>query len=186
VTGGTGTTVIGNLTADPELRFTRSGTAVAHFTIASTPKTFDAYTGTWARGDTVFVAATAWRGTAEHAAASLTKGIRVIATGTLKARSYTTKAGEERTFTELEVEDIGPSLRSRTAEITSTGPGPEKDEEHPPDRFALSVREYGDDDLWFGLAANPTGVIIVPVADPEPALWHGTMAETSAERMQGN
>jgi single-strand DNA-binding protein len=186
VTGGSETTVTGNLTADPELRFTRSGTAVAHFTIASAPKTFDVRAGKRLDGDTVFVAVTAWRGTAEHAAASLAKGMRVIATGTVTSRSYTTKAGEERTLTELEIEDIGPSLRSRTAEITRTGPGPEQDEEHPPDRFALSAREYAGDDLWFGLAANPTGVIDVPVADPEPALWPGTPAGTSTERMPGN
>jgi single-strand DNA-binding protein len=186
VTGGTGTTVIGNLTADPELRSTGSGTAVAHFTIASTPKIFDPRTGTWVRGDTVYVAVTAWRGVAEHAAASLTKGMRVIASGTLKSRSYRTKTGEEGTVTELEVEDIGPSLRRSTAVIARTGPGPEQDEEHPPDRFALSAREYGDDDAWFGLTANPTGIINIPVADPEPALRHGTMAETSTERMQGN
>jgi single-strand DNA-binding protein len=169
VTGGTGTTVIGNLTADPELRFTGSGTAVAHFTIASTPRIFDSRTGTWVRGDTVFVAAMAWRGTAEHAAASLTKGMRVIATGTLRTRSYTTKAGEGRTFPELEVEDIGPSLRHTTAVVTRTGPGPEQDEELPPDRFAISPREYGGDDAWFGLVANPAGHIDVPAPDTEPA-----------------
>lgn len=183
MTGGSEITVIGNLTADPELRSTGSGTAVAHFTIASTPETWDPCTGKAAGGETVFVAATAWRGTAEHAAASLTRGMRVIATGTLKSRSYTTRAGEERTVTELEVEDIGPSLRRKTAEITRTGPGPEQDEEHPPDRFALSAREYAGDDLWFGLAANPTGVINVPAPDPE-SVWHGSMAEMPMEQMQ--
>jgi single-strand DNA-binding protein len=170
VSAGTGTTVIGNLTADLVLRFTGSGTAVARFTIASTPRLFDAGTGRRADGDTMFLAATAWRGTAEHAAASLTKGMRVIATGTLKPRTYTTKAGEERTVVEFEVEDIGPSLRHSTAEVMRTGPGPEQDEEHPPDRFALSAREYGDDDAWFGLAANPAGHINVSAPDPGPAL----------------
>ncbi len=166
MSGEAGVTVSGHLTADPELRFTGSGTAVARFTIASTPRTMDAGAGTGRGGDTVFVAATAWRGTAEHAAASLAKGMRVIATGTLKSRSFTTKAGEDRTVTELEVEDIGPSLRRRTAEVTRTGAGPELEEEPPPDRFALSAREYGnDDDAWFGLAANPAGHINVP--DPE-------------------
>ncbi|MFE4230138.1 single-stranded DNA-binding protein [Arthrobacter sp. NPDC056886] len=169
MSGEAGVTVIGNLTADPELRFTGSGTAFARFTIASTPRTFEARAGKGSDGDTVFVAATAWWGIAEHAAASLTKGMRVIATGTLKSRSFTTRAGEGRTVTELEVEDIGPSLRRRTAQVTRTGPGPEQDEEHPPDRFALSAREYGDDDAWFGLAANPTGRINVPAPDTEPA-----------------
>jgi single-strand DNA-binding protein len=186
VSGEVGVTVIGNLTVDPELRSTASGTALATFTIASTQRTFDAQTRQWTDGETVFVPATAWRGAAEHAAASLTKGMRVIATGTLTSRTYATKAGEEHTVTELEVEDIGPSLRRSAAEVTRIGPGPEKDEEHPPDRFALSAREYGDDDLWFGLAANPTGVINVSITDPEPALRRGSMAEPSTERIQGN
>lgn len=164
---GTGLTVIGNLTADPELRSTGSGTALARFTIASTPRTFDAATGKWADGDTLFQPATAWRGIAEHAVASLTKGMRVIATGTLKPRSYTTKTGEERTVVELDVEDIGPSLHHAAAEVTRSGPGPEQDEEHPPDRFSLSPRDYGDDDAWFGLAANPTGNIDVPAPATE-------------------
>lgn len=167
---GTGVTVIGNLTADPELRSTGSGTALARFTIASTPRAFDAETGKWADGETLFLPATAWRGTAEHAASSLIKGMRVIAGGTLKSRSYTTKTGEQQTTIELEVEDIGPSLRHATAEVTRTGPGPEQDEEHPPDRFSLSPRDYGDDEAWFGLAANPTGNIDVPAPDTEPTL----------------
>ena len=167
MTGATSVVVFGNLTANPELRSTGAGTAVARFTIASTPRTFDAPTGRWTDGDTLFQSATAWRGTAEHAAASLAKGMRVIATGTLKPRSYTTKTGEARTVVELEVEDFGPSLRHTTAEVTRTGPGPEQDEEHPPDRFSLSAREYGnDDDAWFGLAANPDGYINVPSPDP--------------------
>jgi single-strand DNA-binding protein len=94
----------------------------------------------------------------------------VIATGALKRRSYTTKTGEWRTVVELEVEDIGPSLRHTTAEVTRTGPGPEQDEEHPPDRFSLSPRDYGDEDAWFGLAANPTGNIDVQA--PETELAH--------------
>lgn len=171
MSGGTAITVIGNLTADPVLRSTGSGsgTAFACFTIASTPRTLDPRTGQWADGKTVFVPATAWRGTAEHVAASLTRGMRVIATGTLKPRSYTTKAGEARTVVELEVEDIGPSLRHATAVLTHTGPGPEQDEEFPPDRFSLSPREFGDDEAWFGLAANPAGHINLSSPDTEPA-----------------
>ena len=170
MSGATSITVIGNLTADPVLRTTGSGTALARFTIASTPRTLDTPAGQRTDGDTHFLLATAWRGTAEHAAASLAKGMRVIATGTLKPRSYTTRAGEVRIVVELEVEDIGPSLRHTTAEVMRTGPGPEQDEEHPPDRFSLSSREYGDDDAWFGLAANPAGHINVPHPDTEPAL----------------
>jgi single-strand DNA-binding protein len=170
VSVGTGGTIIGKLTADPELRSTASGTAFARFTIASTPRTFDAGTGKWIDGETLFLPATAWRGIAEHAAASLTKGMRVVTTGALKRRSYTTKTGEQRTVVELEVEDIGPSLLHTTAEVTRTGPGPEQDEEHPPDRFSLSPRDYGDDDAWFGLAANPTGKIDVPAPEAELTL----------------
>ncbi|SFU11491.1 single-stranded DNA-binding protein [Arthrobacter sp. ov118] len=170
MSGATSITVIGNLTADPVLRSTGTGTALARFTIASTPRTLDPRTGTWVNGETVFVAATAWRATAEQAAASLAKGMRVIATGTLKPRTYTTNAGEARTVVELEVEDIGPSLRHATAVLTRTGPGPEQDEELPPDRFSLSPRQYGDDDVWFGLAANPAGHINVPAPDTEPAM----------------
>jgi single-strand DNA-binding protein len=170
MSAGTGITVIGNLTADPELRSTGSGTALARFTIASTPRTFDARSGKWADGDSLFLPATAWRGTAEHAAASLTKGMRVIATGTLKPRSYTTKAGEVRTVVELEVEDIGPSLRHVTAAVTRSGPGPEQDVELPLDRFSLTVREFADDDAWFGFDANPAGHINVPHPDTEPVV----------------
>jgi single-strand DNA-binding protein len=166
---GDSITVVGNLTADPKLRSTGSGTAFARFTVASTLRTFDAGTGRWVDGDTLFLPATAWRGTAEHAAASLAKGMRVIVTGALKRRSYTTKTGEQRTVGELEVEDIGPSLRYTTVEVTRAGPGPEQDEEHPPDRFSLSPRDYGDEDAWFGLAANPTGNIDVPAPETEPA-----------------
>lgn len=168
MSGGTSVTVIGNLTVDPVLRSTGFGAAVACFTIASIPRSLDPRTGQWANGETAFVSATASRGTAEHAAASLAKGMRVIATGTLKPRSYTTKAGEARTVVELEIEDIGPSLRHATAVLTRTGPGPELDEELPPDRFSLSPREYGDDEAWFGLAANPAGHINLPSADAEP------------------
>lgn len=160
---GDSVTVMGNLTADPELRSTGSGTAFTRFTIASTPRILDSRTGQWVEGETLFQPATAWRGTAEHAATSLAKGMRVIATGILKPRTYKTNAGEERTIVELEVEDISPSLRHGTAEVMRTGPGPEQDEEHPPDRFSLSPREYEDDEAWFGLAANPAGHISVPV-----------------------
>lgn len=170
VSRGDSVTVIGNLTADPELRSTGSGTAFARFTIAFTPRTLEDRTGQWVDGETLFQPATAWRGMAEHAATSLAKGMRVIATGTLRPRSFTTKAGEERTVVELEVEDIGPSLRRGTAEVMRTGPGPEQDEEHPPDRFSLSAREYEDEEAWFGLAANPAGHINVPVPDTGPAL----------------
>jgi len=116
--GETIITVIGNLTADPELRYTQNGLAVANFTIASTPRTFDRQANEWKDGEALFLRASAWREFAEHVAGSLTKGSRVIAQGRLKMRSYETKEGEKRTSTELEVDEIGPSLRYATAQVT--------------------------------------------------------------------
>lgn len=116
--GETVVTVVGNLTADPELRFTNSGVALATFTIASTPRTFDRASNEWKDGEALFLRASVWREFAEHVASSLTKGSRVIATGRLKQRSYETKEGDKRSTIELEVDEIGPSLRYATAQIT--------------------------------------------------------------------
>ena len=111
-------TVVGNVTADPELRFTGNGVAVVNFTIASTPKVFDKQTNQFKDGDALFLRSSAWRDMAEHIAASLQKGMRVIAQGELKQRSYETKEGERRTAIELEVDAIGPDLRFATATVT--------------------------------------------------------------------
>jgi single-strand DNA-binding protein len=111
-------TVVGNLTADPELRYTQSGLAVANMTIASTPRTFDRQKNEWVDGEALFLRASVWREFAEHVAGSLTKGTRVIAQGRLKQRSYETKEGEKRTSIELEIDEIGPSLRYATASVT--------------------------------------------------------------------
>lgn len=116
--GETVITVVGNLTADPELRYTQNGLAVANFTIASTPRTFDRQANEWKDGEALFLRASVWRDFAEHVAQSLTKGSRVIASGRLKQRSYETKEGEKRTSIELEVDEIGPSLRYATAQVT--------------------------------------------------------------------
>lgn len=116
--GETTITVIGNLTADPELRFTPSGSAVANFTIASTPRTFDRQANDWKDGETLFLRGSVWRESAENVAESLTKGTRVIVSGRLKSRSYDTKEGERRTVMELEVDEIGPSLRYATAKVS--------------------------------------------------------------------
>lgn len=110
-------TVVGNLVADPELRFTPSGAAVANFTIASTPRTFDRATGEWKDGDALFLRASIWRQPAENVAESLTRGARVIVTGRLKQRSFETKEGEKRTVVELDADEIGPSLRFATATV---------------------------------------------------------------------
>ncbi len=116
--GETVITVVGNLTSDPELRYTQAGLAVANFTIASTPRNFDRASNDWKDGEALFLRASVWREFAEHVAGSLTKGSRVIATGRLKQRSYETKEGEKRTSIELEVDEIGPSLRYATAQVT--------------------------------------------------------------------
>ncbi len=118
--GETTITVVGNLTNDPELRFTPSGSAVANFTIASTPRTFDRQSNEWKDGETLFLRASVWREAAENVAESLTKGMRVIVSGRLKSRSYETKEGEKRTVIELEVDEIGPSLRYANAKVNRT------------------------------------------------------------------
>ena len=116
--GETVITVVGNLTADPELRYTQNGLPVANFTIASTPRTFDRQANEWKDGEALFLRASVWREFAEHVAGSLTKGSRVIATGRLRQRSYQDREGQNRTSIELEVDEIGPSLRYATAQVT--------------------------------------------------------------------
>ena len=120
--GETVITVIGNLTADPELRWTQSGAAVADFTIASTPRTYDRNAGEWRDGDTLFMRCSVWRETAENVAESLRKGMRVIVQGRLTQRSYETPQGERRTVVELQVDEVGPSLRRARAQVTRTAP----------------------------------------------------------------
>ena len=121
--GETVITVVGNLTADPELRYTQNGLAVANFTIASTPRTFDRQANEWKDGDALFLRASVWREFAEHVAGSLTKGSRVIVQGRLRQRSYQDREGQQRTSIELEVDEIGPSLRYATAQITRAAGG---------------------------------------------------------------
>jgi single-strand DNA-binding protein len=116
--GETTVTVVGNLTSDPELRFTPAGSAVANFTVASTPRLFDRESGAWRDGDALFLRCSLWREYAENVAESLVRGTRVVVHGRLRQRSYDTKEGEKRTVVELEVEEIGPSLRYATAKVT--------------------------------------------------------------------
>ena len=116
--GDTTITMVGNLVNDPELRFTPSGAAVAKFTVASTPRYLDKNTNEWKDGDSLFLACNIWRQAAENVAESLTRGMRVIVTGRLKQRSYETKEGEKRTVYEVEVDEVGPSLRNATAKVT--------------------------------------------------------------------
>ncbi|GLU47019.1 single-stranded DNA-binding protein [Nocardiopsis ansamitocini] len=118
--GETQITIIGNLVDDPELRFTPSGAAVANFRVASTPRMFDKQSGDWKDGESLFLSCSVWRQYAENVAESLQRGMRVIVQGRLKQRSYETKEGEKRTVYELDVEEVGPALRSATAKVTKT------------------------------------------------------------------
>ena len=118
--GETTITVVGNLVDDPELRFTPSGAPVANFRIASTPRTFDRQSNEWKDGDTLFLSCAVWRQAAENVAESLQRGMRVIVQGRLKSRQYETREGEKRTVFEIDVEEVGPSLRSASAKVTKT------------------------------------------------------------------
>lgn len=121
--GDTTITVVGNLTADPDLRFTPSGAAVANFTVASTPRIYDRQSGEWKDGDALFLRCNIWREAAENVAESLSRGSRVIVTGRLRQRSFETREGEKRTVYEVEVDEIGPSLRYATAKINKVSRG---------------------------------------------------------------
>jgi single-strand DNA-binding protein len=121
--GETVITVVGNLTNDPELRFTPSGAAVASFTVASTPRMLDKATNEWKDGEALFLRCSVWRQAAENVAESLTRGARVIVSGRLKQRSFETKEGEKRTVIELDVDEVGPSLRYATAKVNKTSRG---------------------------------------------------------------
>ncbi|WP_364403190.1 single-stranded DNA-binding protein [Pseudarthrobacter sp. LMD1-1-1.1] len=188
--GETTITVIGNLTSDPELRFTpvsrefgkTEGTPVANFTIASTPRTFDAQSKEWKDGETLFLRSTVWREAAEHAAASLAEGSRVVASGRLKPRTFETKTGEKRTVIEFEIDEIGLSLRYTAATaVGTTGNRPGHNESPTPDEVPVQEKaprigwrgrlkaqqeadgaeagadEYSDDDPWFGKNATAEG-----------------------------
>ena len=121
--GDTPITVVGNLVADPELRFTSTGQPVASFRIASTPRTRDAASGEWKDGDSLFLTCNVWRQAAENVAESLQRGMRVIVTGRLKQRNYETREGEKRTVYEVEVDDVGPSLRNASAKVNKASRG---------------------------------------------------------------
>lgn len=151
--GETIITVVGNLTADPELRYTGTGLAVANFTIASTPRTFDRASNEWKDGEALFLRASCWREFAEHVAGSLTKGMRVVAQGRLKQRSYDDNNGVKRTVFELEVDEIGPSLRYATAQVTrssggSGGGGGRSQAAVAEEPWAASPPAGGSADVW--------------------------------------
>ncbi|ASY12644.1 single-strand DNA-binding protein [Candidatus Planktophila dulcis] len=150
--GDTTITMIGNLVDDPELRFTPSGAAVAKFRVASTPRYLDKATNEWKDGESLFLQCQIWRQAAENVAESLTKGMRVILSGRLKQRSYETKEGEKRTVFEVEVDEVGPSLRNATAKVTRTqragGTG---------GAAAPAATESFNDDPWAAATTSPAG-----------------------------
>ncbi|MEY4020006.1 MAG: hypothetical protein RL484_158 [Actinomycetota bacterium] len=149
--GDTTITMIGNLVDDPELRFTPSGAAVAKFRVASTPRYLDKATNEWKDGESLFLQCQIWRQAAENVAESLTKGMRVILSGRLKQRSYETKEGEKRTVFEVEVDEVGPSLRNATAKVTRAqragGSG----------GAAAPAAEAFNDDPWAAASTSPAG-----------------------------
>ncbi|MGL5830375.1 MAG: single-stranded DNA-binding protein [Angustibacter sp.] len=151
--GDTVITIIGNLTSDPELRFTPSGAAVANFTIASTPRTFDRQTSEWKDGETLFMRCSIWREAAENVAESLTRGTAVIATGRLQSRTFDTKEGEKRTVVELSVDEIGPTLRRATAKVVKAQRGGGA----PASSWGGSAPAATDDPWATGPAGAPAG-----------------------------
>jgi single-strand DNA-binding protein len=164
--GDTNITVVGNLTDDPDLRFTPNGAAVANFTVASTPRFFDKQTNEWKDGDALFLRCSIWRQAAENVAETLQRGARVIVTGRLKQRSYETREGEKRTTFEVEVEEIGPSLKYATAKVTKTSRS-----------GAGSGGNFGGggNDPWASPAGAPSGGAAASVgSDPWAAPVGGT------------
>ncbi len=147
MTGETVLTVVGNLTADPELRYTQSGIPVAGFTIASTPRFLDKQANEWKDGEPLFLRASVWREFAEHVAGSLSKGSRVIASGRLRMRSYQDREGQTRTSVELEVEEIGPSLRYASAVVTRVRSGQQAGGQQA---APAQSTDSGLDSAWYG------------------------------------
>lgn len=163
--GETIVTVVGNLTADPELRFTPSGAAVASFTIASTPRNFDRNTNEWKDGDALFLRCSIWRQAAENVAESLQRGMRVVAQGRLKQRSFETREGEKRTVVEMDVDEVGPSLKYATAKVNRTqrgsssggGFGSSGSDSGGGNSGGSSGGSSGSDDPWGSAPASSSG-----------------------------
>ncbi len=164
--GETVITVVGNLTADPELRFTPSGAAVANFTVASTPRTLDRQSGEWRDGEALFLRCNVWRQAAENVAETLTRGTRVMVQGRLKQRSFETREGEKRTVFELEVDEIGPSLKYATAKVNkaSRGAGSGGFGGGGGSSAAVPAGSSGYEDPWGSAPAADSG----PAAADEP------------------
>jgi single-strand DNA-binding protein len=155
--GETSITIVGNLVDDPDLRFTPSGAAVANFRIASTPRTFDRQANEWKDGETLFLSCAVWRQAAENVAESLQRGMRVIVQGRLKSRSYETREGEKRTVFEIDVDEVGPSLRSATAKVTrASRSGGESGQSGS---YGGAAQSTGGNDPWAsgGQSSQPAG-----------------------------
>lgn len=161
--GDTNITMIGNLVDDPELRFTPSGAAVAKFRVASTPRYLDKNTNEWKDGDSLFLQCQIWRQAAENVAESLTKGMRVILSGRLKQRTYETKEGEKRTVFEVEVDEVGPSLRNATAKVTKT-----TRQAGASGGFSAPVTDTFNDDPWAAASSSPAGGGWATTTNDEP------------------
>lgn len=161
--GDTNITLIGNLVDDPELRFTPSGAAVAKFRVASTPRYLDKNTNEWKDGDSLFLQCQIWRQAAENVAESLTKGMRVILSGRLKQRSYETKEGEKRTVFEVEVDEVGPSLRNATAKVTKT-----TRQAGASGGFSAPTADTYSDDPWAAASSSPAGGGWATTTNDEP------------------
>jgi len=161
--GDTNITLIGNLVDDPELRFTPSGAAVAKFRVASTPRYLDKNTNEWKDGDSLFLQCQIWRQAAENVAESLTKGMRVILSGRLKQRSYETKEGEKRTVFEVEVDEVGPSLRNATAKVTKT-----TRQAGASGGFSAPAADTYSDDPWAAASTSPAGGGWATTTNDEP------------------
>ena len=163
--GETSITIVGNLVDDPDLRFTPSGAAVANFRIASTPRTFDRQANEWKDGETLFLSCAVWRQAAENVAESLQRGMRVIVQGRLKSRSYETREGEKRTVFEIDVDEVGPSLRSATAKVTRasrSGGG----EGQQSGSYAGGQQSGGSSDPWASGGSSAQPAAGSPSADP--------------------
>lgn len=161
--GDTNITLIGNLVDDPELRFTPSGAAVAKFRVASTPRYLDKNTNEWKDGDSLFLQCQIWRQAAENVAESLTKGMRVILSGRLKQRSYETKEGEKRTVFEVEVDEVGPSLRNATAKVTKI-----TRQAGASGGFSAPAADTYSDDPWAAASTSPAGGGWATTTNDEP------------------
>ena len=151
--GDTPITIVGNIVADPELRFTPSGAAVANFRIASTPRRFNPQTNQWEDGEGLFLTCNVWRQAAENVAESLSKGMRVIVNGRLRQRSYETREGEKRTVYEVEVDEVGPSLKYATAKVTRT----QRDGQQQGQQFGGQQRPQQQSDPWGSAPAQQQG-----------------------------